>query len=169
MLRDMAVRHPTAGVRDLEQDVDGLAVRTSTVSFQARLAPDHSVAGENEEAASAVDVEGCGIGWSESISLTRRSFTWSPTRKRQSICAFSAPVSRSTSFQRMFAGVVIRLTSIMSSSPRSLAESRALGVLRGGLRRNAWPRDCVPLWLRRCPRSGAASCRTSGMSPPRSP
>ena len=56
------------------------------------------------------------IGWSESSSLTRRILMRSPTRKRQSMPAPSAPVERSISFQRVFAGVVVRLTSTMSSS-----------------------------------------------------
>ena len=51
-----------------------------------------------------------------SISLSSRIFTRSPTRKRPSIAAFSAPVWRSMSFQRMFDGVVMRLTATMSSS-----------------------------------------------------
>jgi adenylate cyclase len=40
------------------------------------------------------------------------------------VAAFSAPVSRSISFQRMLAGVVIRLTSTMSSS-HSMAPAAA--------------------------------------------
>jgi len=42
-----------------------------------------------------------------------RILTWSPTLNRQSIAAFSAPVSRAISFQRMLAGVVIQLTATM--------------------------------------------------------
>ena len=50
------------------------------------------------------------------ISLTSRIFTRSPTLNRDSMPWFSAPVERSTSMQRVFAGVVVRLTSTMSSS-----------------------------------------------------
>jgi FtsP/CotA-like multicopper oxidase with cupredoxin domain len=56
------------------------------------------------------------IGWSDSISLTRRIFTWSPTVNRQLMSVPAAPVSRSTSFQRVLAGVVPLFTSTMSSS-----------------------------------------------------
>jgi hypothetical protein len=48
--------------------------------------------------------------------VEERIFTWSPTLNRQSMAAFSALVARSISFQRMLAGVVLRLTSTMSSS-----------------------------------------------------
>jgi hypothetical protein len=56
------------------------------------------------------------MGWSESISLTSRILTRSPTVNRQSIAALAAPLSRSTSIHRMLAGVVSRLTATMSSS-----------------------------------------------------
>jgi len=56
------------------------------------------------------------MGWSDSISLTRRIFTWSPASKLQRMSAFSLPVSRSISFHRMVAGVVVVLTSGMRSS-----------------------------------------------------
>jgi hypothetical protein len=54
------------------------------------------------------------MGWSPAISLSSRILTRSPTRKRQSIAAFSSPVALSISFHRMFAGVVSRLISTMS-------------------------------------------------------
>ena len=56
------------------------------------------------------------MGWSESVSLVSRIFTTSPTSKFQLISRFSAPVSRSTIFQRIFVGVVLRLISAISSS-----------------------------------------------------
>src|SRR3954462_15867592 len=53
----VAVRHPAAGVRDIEQDVDDLAG-----AHEHRVRPDEvrvldAVATEDKEAASAVDVE----------------------------------------------------------------------------------------------------------------
>ena len=56
------------------------------------------------------------MGWSESISLTSRIFTRSPTVNCQSIPSASAPAVLSTNFQCMVAPVVCRLTSTMSSS-----------------------------------------------------
>src|SRR5215218_10191917 len=58
VLGDVAVRHPLARMGDLEQEVDGLAGRD-----QHRVLPDevglgHAVAGEDQEAAGAMDVEG---------------------------------------------------------------------------------------------------------------
>src|SRR4051812_49180074 len=58
VLGDVAVRHPAAGVGDVEQDVDDLAG-----AHEHRVGPDEvgvldAVAAEDEEAARAVDVEG---------------------------------------------------------------------------------------------------------------
>jgi hypothetical protein len=44
------------------------------------------------------------MGWFGSSSLTRWIFTRSQQENRQSILAFSAPVARSTSFQRISPG-----------------------------------------------------------------
>ena len=56
------------------------------------------------------------IGWSDSISLTSRIFTLSPTLNAQEIRWFSAPVSRSMSFQSMLVGSEARLISGIRSS-----------------------------------------------------
>jgi hypothetical protein len=56
------------------------------------------------------------MGWSESISLTRRIFTRSPAVNRQLIAVVAAPVVRSSNLQCMFSVVVNRLISTMSSS-----------------------------------------------------
>ena len=58
VLGDMAVRHPQAGVGDVEQDVHGLAI-----ADQHRVLPDqvglgHPVAGQHQEAPGPVQVEG---------------------------------------------------------------------------------------------------------------
>ena len=106
----------TPGVGDVEQDVHRLAG-----SHEHRVLPDEvglrdAVAGQDDEAAGAVDVERVvhrvvGVHLVDEPQLDLVA-----DRERQSIAWLSAPVSRSTSFQRMLAGVVIRLTSTMSSS-----------------------------------------------------
>jgi hypothetical protein len=53
VLGDVAVRHPTAGGRHVEQDVDGLAGSYEPDEVLLRKV----VAGEHDEAAGAVDVE----------------------------------------------------------------------------------------------------------------
>ena len=112
----MAVRHPDARLGHVEQDVDGLAGPDEDGVLPDEVLLGSPVAREHDEPARAVDVERVVHRRSESISFTSRSLTPSPTRNFQSIAWFTAPVSRSTRFQRMFAGVVIRLTSTMSSS-----------------------------------------------------
>ena len=119
-------------------------VRTSTVSFQTRFGSTSPSRARTRNRPAPWTWNGWCIGWSESISLTSRIFTRSPTRNCQSIAWFSAPVARSTSFQRMFAGVVIWLTSTMSSSHsippprRAHARGRARAVRRG-----SWPSSCA--------------------------
>ena len=56
------------------------------------------------------------MGWSESISLTSRILTRSPTVKAQSMSAFFAPVWRSMSCQIMLPGSDARLISGIRSS-----------------------------------------------------
>ena len=66
------------------------------------------------------------MGWSCSMSLTRRIFTLSPTWKPHSISQFSFPVSRSTSVQIMLLASEARLISgIRSSHSRPSAVSWA--------------------------------------------
>src|SRR5829696_4103396 len=91
-------------------------VLTSTVSLQTRFGSTSPLRTRVRNRPAPWTWNGWCIGWSESISFTRRTFTRSPTRSFHSIARFSAPVDRSTIFQRMFAGVVNRLTSTMSSS-----------------------------------------------------
>ena len=90
--------------------------RTSTVSFHTRFGSMVPSRLRIRNRPAPCTWNGWCIGWSESISLTSRIFTWSPTRNRQSIPWFRSPVSRSSRIHRMFAGVVIRFTSTMSSS-----------------------------------------------------
>src|SRR5512134_2137827 len=78
-------------------------VRTRTVSFQTRLASGTPSRASTTKRPAPWTWNGWCIGWSESISLTSRSLTRSPTVNVQSIPWLAAPVSRSTSFQRMFA------------------------------------------------------------------
>src|SRR3954453_6715217 len=91
-------------------------VRTSTVSLHTRFGSTTPSRARVRNRPAPWMWKGWCIGWSESISLTSRIFTRSPTRKCQSIAWFSASSERSTSFQRMLAGVVSLLTSTMSSS-----------------------------------------------------
>ena len=91
-------------------------VRTSTVSFHTRLGSATPSRARTRNRPAPWMWNGWCIGWSESISLTSRIFTRSPTRNRHWMAWFSASSERSTSFQRMFAGVVSLLTSTMSSS-----------------------------------------------------
>ena len=55
---DVAVRHPQAGVGDVEQDVDGLAGANEHGVLPGQVGFGDPVSGEDEEAAGAVDVEG---------------------------------------------------------------------------------------------------------------
>src|SRR3954465_8296207 len=91
-------------------------VRTSTVSLQTRLDSTSPSRARTRNRPAPWMWNGWCIGWSESISLTRRIFTRSPTRNCQAMSWLAASVERSISFQRVFAGVVILLTSTMSSS-----------------------------------------------------
>ena len=58
VLGDVAVRHPESGVGDVEQDVDGFARAHEYGVFPGEVGLDVVVAGEYEEAAGSVDVEG---------------------------------------------------------------------------------------------------------------
>ena len=91
-------------------------VRTSTVSLQTRLGSGAPSRAMTRKRPAPWMWNGWCIGWSESISLTRRIFTRSPTVNCHWMAWLAASVERSISFQRVFAGVVIRLTSTMSSS-----------------------------------------------------
>ena len=55
---DVAVGHPDSGVGDVEQDVDGLAGAHEHGVLPGQVGLDGVVAGEYEEAAGSVDVEG---------------------------------------------------------------------------------------------------------------
>src|SRR5437764_7278343 len=68
-------------------------VRTSTVSFQTRLGSTSPLRARIRKRPAPWMWKGWCIGWSCSMSLTRRIFTWSPTRNAQSISQFSLPVS----------------------------------------------------------------------------
>src|SRR6188508_1157440 len=57
VLGDVAVRHPDAGVCDVEKDVDRLASRDEHCVFPDEVRLDDPVAGEDQEAAGTVDVE----------------------------------------------------------------------------------------------------------------
>ena len=63
-------------------------VRTSTVSFQTRFASGSPSRASTRNRPAPWTWNGWCIGWSESISFTRRIFTWSPTRNCQSIAWF---------------------------------------------------------------------------------
>ena len=91
-------------------------VRTSTVSFHTRFGSATPSRASTRNRPAPCRWNGWCMGWSESISLTSRILTRSPTVNRQSIAALAAPVVRSTSIHRMLAGVVSRLTATMSSS-----------------------------------------------------
>ena len=116
MLGDVAVRHPDAWVVASSRMSTLSPVRTSTVSFQTKFFSVTPSRARTTKRPAPSMWKGWCIGWSESISFTSRSLTWSPTRKRQSIAWSAAPVCRSMKLQCMLAGVVIRLTSTMSSS-----------------------------------------------------
>ena len=49
VLRDVAVRHPDAGVRDVEEDVDGLARPDEDGVLPDEVRLGHAVAGEDED------------------------------------------------------------------------------------------------------------------------
>ena len=116
VLRDVAIGHPGSGIRDVEEDVHGFPVRTSTVSFQTRFGSSTPSRARIREPARSVDVEWMRHGM-VGIELVDEADLHAVADAEPPVDgAFSAPVSRSTSFQRMFAGVVIRLTSTMSSS-----------------------------------------------------
>ena len=57
VLGDVAVRHPQAGVGDVEQDVDGLAGADQHGVLPHQVGLGHAVAGEHQEPAGAVQVE----------------------------------------------------------------------------------------------------------------
>ena len=57
VLGDVAVRHPATRVRDVEQDVDGLAGADEDGVLPDEVGLRDAVAGEDDEAAGAVDVE----------------------------------------------------------------------------------------------------------------
>ena len=57
VLGDVAVRHPQAGVGDVEEDVDGLAGADEDGVLPHEVVVGFAVAGEHEEPAGAVDVE----------------------------------------------------------------------------------------------------------------
>src|SRR5687768_3567766 len=57
VLGDVAVGHPAAGVGDVEEDVDGLAGADEDGVLPDQVGLRLAVAGEDEEAARAVDVE----------------------------------------------------------------------------------------------------------------
>ena len=116
VLGDVAVRHPHAGVGDVEQDVDDLAGPHEHGVLPHQVGLELAVAGEDQEAPGAVDVEGVvhrvvGVHLVDQPDLHPVADRELPVDR-----GFSAPVERSTSFQRVFAGVVILLTSTMSSS-----------------------------------------------------
>ena len=67
-------------------------VRTSTVSLQTRLGSTSPSRARTRKRPAPWMWNGWCIGWSESISLTSRIFTRSPTRNRQSIAWFAASV-----------------------------------------------------------------------------
>src|SRR6185437_16084948 len=106
-------------------------VRISTVSFQTRFCSGWPSLAKIKNRPAPWMWNGWCIGWSESISLTSRILTRSPTRKRQLMAWFSASSDRSISFQRVLAGVVSRLTSTISSSldPANLVLMLAMVVL----------------------------------------
>ena len=136
-------------------------VRTSTVSFQTRFGSTTPSRARTRNRPAPWMWNGWCIGWSESISLTRRIFTRSPTRNRQSISWFSASSERSTSFQSMFAGVVSWLISTMSSS-HSMPSAACVAVARG--RACSWPCSswpcswpCVVPWPAACDECAGSS------------
>src|SRR5262249_26273504 len=83
-------------------------VRTSTVSFHTRFGSGAPSRASTRKRPAPCRWNGWCMGWSESISLTSRILTRSPTVNRQLIAALAAPVVRSTSIHRMLAGVVSR-------------------------------------------------------------
>src|SRR3954453_18394092 len=87
-----------------------------TVSFQTRLSSSMPSRSSTRKRPAPCTWNGWCIGWSESISLTSSIFTQSPTRKLQLMPWFASPVRRTNSFQGLLPGVVLRLTSTMSSS-----------------------------------------------------
>jgi hypothetical protein len=58
VLGDVAVRHPDPAIRDVEQDVDGLAGAHENGVLPDEILLARAVAGEDDEAPGAVDVEG---------------------------------------------------------------------------------------------------------------
>ena len=57
VLGDVVVRHPTAGVRDVEQDVDGFAGAHKHRVFPDEVRLDNIVARQDQEPTGPVDVE----------------------------------------------------------------------------------------------------------------
>ena len=90
--------------------------RSSTVSFHTRLGSGCPSRDRMRNRPAPWTWNGWCIGWSESISLTSRIFTRSPTVNDQLISPFTAPVSRSISCQIMLPESDTRLISGIRSS-----------------------------------------------------
>src|SRR5690242_13352858 len=68
MLRDVAVRHPATGIGDVEQHIDDLAGGDEDCVLPDKIRLRGSIAGEDEEAARAVDVKGM-VHWMVGVHL----------------------------------------------------------------------------------------------------
>src|SRR5664279_1672708 len=82
---DVAVRHPDPGIGDVQQDVDGFSAAHEHGVLPDQVPFDGPSRLRIRNRPAPCTWNGWCIGWSESISLTSRIFTWSPTRNRQSI------------------------------------------------------------------------------------
>src|SRR5215213_7096981 len=108
--------HPQAGVGDVKKDVDGLAGANQDGVLPHEVVVGLAVACEHEEPAGAVDVERVVHGVVLRHAVLEADLDPVADVEGQSMCPFSLPVSRSTSFHVMLHESEAWLISGMRSS-----------------------------------------------------